>query len=794
MKNDMEKTKNQMAKELAVLRKRITELEPGKSGQCGKTIEESETRYRTIFQSAAEGILIADIETKRFIDANPAICRIMGYSKEELLGMDVSQIHPAEDLAHIVSEFEAQARGEKTLAAELPCLRKDGTVIFADINTAAATIDGRNCNIGFFTDVTARKSVEDALRKSEQRFRDIAENALEWIWEVDMEGRYTYVSPVVKKILGFSPEELVGRYFYDLFHPDIRGQLRATAFHAFEKGRPFREFINPNVHKNGETVWLSTSGIAMLDDHGNRIGYRGMDTDITERKLAENQLNAEKERLAVTLRSIGDGLMALDEKGNIVLLNKVAEVITGYSQKEALGRPLGEIFHIIDKKTREHYNDPLEKVMAAGKRGLPNQTVLIGRDGIEKILSVSGAPIMDRDSQTIGAVLVFRDITKQRRMEEELQKIHKIESISTLAGGIAHDFNNILTGILGNISLAKVIGTSDSKVLNILDAAEKAAFSAKDLTQQLLTFSKGGTPMIKTVSLVDLIEDAASFSTHGSNVTCRFSLPVGLSHIRADEGQIKQVLNNLLINATQAIPHGGVVEVMAENVRIGKNDILPLDEGEYVRTSIADKGIGIHPEDLPKIFDLYFTTKQKGSGLGLAISYSIARMHNGHITVESKPGVGTTFHVYLPASKEKPAPTGDTMEVFTITDKKILVLDDEEVIRETIRKMLEHLGCGVEIAREGKEALELFRKARQRGEPFDAVILDLTIRGGMGGKEAIRELLAIDPDIKAIVSSGYSNDPIIAEYGKYGFKGAIIKPFKINELGKILYKVMTGND
>jgi PAS domain S-box-containing protein len=518
-------------------------------------------------------------------------------------------------------------------------------------------------------------------------------------------------------------------------------------------------------------------------------------SDITWRKEAEAKLAAERERLAVTLRSIGDGVICTDAAGDIVLMNMVAEELTGWSEKEAIGRALHEVFYIINEKTRKRCDNPVEKVLeTGGVVGLANHTVLVSRDGTERILADSGAPIRGKDGEIIGVVLVFRDVTERRKMEEELQKVEKLESIGVLAGGIAHDFNNILTAILGNITLAKIYAESDDKILERLTEAEKASLRAKDLTQQLLTFSKGGAPIKKTASIRELLKDSVSFILRGSNVKCEFFLPDDLWSVELDEGQMNQVINNLVINAQQAMPEGGVMNVRAENMAVGKGHGLPLKEGKYVKIAIEDQGTGISKEHLSRIFDPYFTTKQKGSGLGLTTAYSIIKNHDGYISVESRLGEGTCFNIYLPASEKEIVENKAVEERPLVGKGRILVMDDEELVRNVAGEMLKSIGYDVEFAREGTEAIEVYKKAKDSGEDFDVVIMDLTIPGGMGGKEAIKKLFEIDPGVRAIVSSGYSNDPIMSNFKKYGFRGVVAKPYKIKELGEAIHKVITEPD
>jgi len=522
--------------------------------------------------------------------------------------------------------------------------------------------------------------------------------------------------------------------------------------------------------------------------------YLVVNRHLALRRRAEDALAEEKERLAVTLRSIGDGVITTNIAGRVTLINRVAEELTGWQQEEAIGRDLGEVFAIIDEDSRKRVQSPVEKVLISGSIcGTANHTLLISKDGAERMISHSGAPIRDAKSVVVGIVLVFRDVTDQRHILREAVKAEKLESVGILAGGIAHDFNNILTAVVGNLSMAKMGVDPKSKVFERLSEAEKASMRARSLTQQMLTFSKGGAPIRKTASVHELLTEWSSFALRGSNVKCEFSIQDDLWHSEIDEGQVGQVIHNLIINADQAMPDGGTIRISAENYIVSPGDGLPLTQKKCIKISIADEGMGVAREHLEKIFDPYFTTKKKGSGLGLATSYAIIKRHEGHITVDSKQGLGTIFTIYLPASENHALARNELSDTYQKGKGKVLVMDDEKLIRQLTSEMLTNLGYQVCISKDGLEALNLFERCRQEGQPFDAVIMDLTIPGGMGGKEAITKLLMLDPEVKAIVSSGYCNDPIMADFRSYGFSGVLSKPYTTSEMSKLLHTIISRN-
>lgn len=411
------------------------------------------------------------------------------------------------------------------------------------------------------------------------------------------------------------------------------------------------------------------------------------------------------------------------------------------------------------------------------------ETTFRKKDGTTIDILAQAAPV-DEASH----IVTVTDITHRARAEREQAKIGKLESLGVLAGGIAHDFNNILTMILGNISLGKMYMAMDpAKAQEKLALAEQAITRAKDLTQQLLTFSRGGAPITKVSSIADHLEKTTRFTLTGTGVTCRFDIDPNLLPVAIDEGQMNQAIGHIVINAHQAMPEGGALLISARNVII-ETPTPNLTAGSYVKISFTDRGIGIPEEHLDLIFDPYFTTKQKGSGLGLAICYSIIKNHHGHITAESILGVGSTFHIFLPVVEGKCAERRKQEDMLTAAGGCVLVMDDEEAILEIVGDILEYHGFTADFARDGEEALSLYQE-----KGYDAVILDLTVPGGMGGREAMKELLKIDPAVRAIVSSGYSNDPIMSDFRQYGFKSVIAKPYDIEELGKVLRTVMSGN-
>jgi len=642
-----------------------------------------------------------------------------------------------------------------------------------------------------------RKESERALRESETRKRAILESALDCMITVDHEGRILEFNPAAERTFGYSKDELLGQNMADrIIPPHLRKRHREAFAKYLETGE---EFI---LNRRIETIGMRADGsefpieltITRIPMEGPPV-FQGFLRDITERKRMEEALAAEKEWLAVTLSSIADGVIATDVKGRVIFMNRAAEELSGWCQEKAIGRPLPEIFRIVHEKSRAHCENPVEKVLATGNIvTLANHTVLISKDGKEHAIADSGAPIRNRGGEIIGVVLVFRDVTEKQRMEEELLRASTMESLGLLAGGVAHDFNNILTAILGNLSLAMLSLDERSEAYERLAQAEKASLRARDLGQQLLGFAKGGIPIKKTASLIDLLQESSNFVVRGSNVRCEFSIEQGLWPVEINEGQISQVIHNLVLNAQQAMPEGGIIKISAKNRTADKLRGLSFKEGNYVQITIQDFGVGIPKEYLSKIFDPYFTTKQKGTGLGLATSYSIIKKHDGYMTVDSALGRGSTFSLYLPASPD--ATLSQEKEISEMDSLKgagrVLVMDDEQIICDVLQEMLHRLGYDTAVSRDGAEAIALYRQAKRSEHPFDVVMMDLTVPGGMGGMEAILKLREIDPQVRVIVSSGYSNDPLSASFMEHGFNDFIAKPFKLEDLGRVLKRVIAG--
>lgn len=616
------------------------------------------------------------------------------------------------------------------------------------------------------------------LQENEQRLRLVLSTTglSTWTWELDS-NRFTCLEGhQVSK-----PMTLTANEFFATIDPRDRMKVTAQFRRAIRSGQDFEVEYRTTCH--GRQYWFLSKGVV------NRVGGTtteliGINLDITERKrMEEEALASERELLKITLDSLEEGVIATDRNGRVMWLNCVACRMIGCDEEEAYNQPLSHLLSVYDEKTGEAitrftpemvYSDP----------------VLVTRHFGEIPITLQNSPIKLPNGKEIGMVTVFQDITEKRHAERELIKTAKLESLGVLAAGIAHDFNNTLAAIVSNLQLATIQYEKQIDITSTLAQTVEMTHKASTLTKQLLTFAKGGMPVKKNASLERLIRETTEFVLHGSNIKVEYRIPTELWAVSVDVGQISQVLHNLVLNAKQAMEQGGIIEIRVENIEVKAE--RKMKPGKYVKVTVKDQGVGIKPEILGKIFDPFFTTKPSGNGLGLATAFSIIQQHEGQIEVESEVGVGSTFRIYLPASAQAiEVETAKTQTAATEERLRILLMDDEELICQAVAGLLTTFGHEIVTTRNGLETIDAYQEAKAANNPFDVVILDLTIPGGMGGKEVITRLREFDPKIKAIVCSGYAADPIMADYQKYGFSGVVSKPYRIDELLAVLRQVAT---
>ena len=630
------------------------------------------------------------------------------------------------------------------------------------------------------------KNRECTVEESERIFQIIFDHSPLSIMYTDQNGVITTCNERATKLFGAKKDKLIGFSYKSIKNERMRDAISKAL------GGKKSNFEGEYLTVTGNVLTqMSANFSPSFSEDGSVSGVIGIFEDITDRVRAEKYLKELEERFRLAFHTSPDSISISKIDGTFVEINEGFTELTGYTRDDVIGKSSQDIKIWDIPEDRERLFEELKK--NGFIRNFESRYRL--KDGSHKIGLMSANTIMLQGTHHL--LSVTKDITKLRETEkahQELQahisQVQKLDSIGILAGGIAHDFNNLLASILGNIELALIDLTSED-MPRILDEAKKASLRAKSLTQQLLTFSKGGDPIKNEASIKHILEDTASFILRGSNIKCEYTIQEGLHNVEVDPGQISQVIQNIVINAKEAMPNGGRIIISCQNFSNDHSQVISLPQGEYVKISIKDNGVGIPNDHLEKIFDPYFSTKQKGSGLGLSLSYSIVTKHGGQIFAESKQGESSIFTFYLPAVQLK-----EQIEQKPIESAKakaqcsILVMDDEESLREVAKNLLTHLGHNVICVADGEQAIKKYKQAKNTETPIDLIIMDLTIPGGMGGKEAVKEILAINPKAKVLVSSGYSNDPIMANYKKYGFSGAMVKPYQLEELKKIVDQVI----
>ncbi|MCK5055650.1 MAG: PAS domain S-box protein [Candidatus Aminicenantes bacterium] len=629
------------------------------------------------------------------------------------------------------------------------------------------------------------KNTEKETRGALKELNQVFNTAADGMRVIDRNFTVFRVNDTFSTLSGFSRKEAVGKKCYDVFG----GSLCKTVgcpLNQVLKGEERVEFDVEKIRKDGTRIFCTLMAVPLRGNGKEPIGIVENFRDISEYEIAREAFQEIEERYRDLQKNIPLGIFRSTPGGRIIAGNPAMVKMFGYeSEEEMLGAPAGDFYLHLEQR------DGLLKGLK--KKGVVSgfEVQLKRKDGFVFWASLNIKGVTGKSGEIMYHDGIMEDISRNKKMEEEMIKSEKLESLGLLAGGIAHDFNNFLASILVNIGFLKLVLKKENRAATRLNETEKAVMRAKTLTQQLLTFSNGGAPVKGTASIAELLTDTANFALSGSRVKCKYTFAENLRDVEIDEGQISQVIRSLVINAAQAMPGGGMIHILADNLTVCSPNNLPLEEGKYIKIIVNDQGTGIPAEHLDKIFDPFFTTKEKKSGLGLSIAYSIIKKHNGLITVESQPGMGTSFYIYLPASGKKKK-TRKEKEQHTYANRgRVLLMDDEALILECTGDLLKEIGYTVELAKNGAEVLKLYEDARQSGNPFDVVVLDLIVPGGMGGQETIRELRRMDPQVKAVVSSGYSTDPVIAKHKEYGFVSALSKPYRMKDLSSVLREVVS---
>jgi two-component system cell cycle sensor histidine kinase/response regulator CckA len=762
-------------------------------------LRQSEEKYRQLFDMESDALFLVENMTGRILEANASAVSLYGYSKDELLqrrNMDLS------------SEPEETRVATRDKQDRIPVRyhrKKDGTVFPVEITARHFLWQGREAHIAAIRDITERMRTEGALRESEEKFRNLVETTSDWIWETGADGTYTYSSPGIRDLLGYEPDEVIGRKPFDFMPPDEANRVAAEFARICAECRPFYRLENLNLSKDGRNVLLETSGVPRLDSKGNLLGYRGIDRDITERKQAEEALREKEEFIRALLETSRDWIWAIDLRGVHTYSNPAVRTILGYSLDEIVGKQSFDLIHEGDHdRIQAELRDCIET-----RRGWNNLVVRWRhKEGGYRFLESNSVPVLDAGGNVTGFRGVDRDITERTlaeaerlEMERHLLDAQKLESLGVMAGGIAHDFNNLLMVIIGNIDIALLDLSPASAARSHIDLARQAAYRGADLTRQMLAYSGKGRFEITHADLSELVRDNMNLfrAAIPRTVTLSLCLTCEATTIEADPRQVQQVIINLITNASEAIgENAGVITLTTgmtefDDAYLSKSRLSETPPaGRFAYIEVSDTGCGMDDQTQLRLFDPFFTTKFTGRGLGMSAVLGIVRGHNGAIMVQSTVGQGSTVRVLFPASKRGSAATSGDSSGFPRQSREvalagtILVVDDEEAVRGVCETFAQHLGLRTITAADGEEALTLFERHM---DEIGCVLLDLTMPR-MDGISTFREIKRLRPDIPVILCSGYDEQEATQHFTGEGLAGFIQKPYGLqdlkNKIGRVL--------
>ena len=783
-------------------------------------LQESEEKFRAVSETTTAAIFL--IQDKQFTYVNRAFVDVTGYTFDDVKTEDFwFMVHP--DHRDLTRERgRARQRGEDVPSRyEFKIIHKNGQERWVDFAATQTVIDGKPGMLGSAFDITERKKYEEQLLSSEEKFsKAFHSNPAAMTLNNFRGGSYIDFNEAAEKLTGYSRDEAIGNTVFDLNifereeeykqfldHVVLYGSCRDMEYHVKRKDGTTRNcLLSAEVFTLGNEKTIITSSVDIterkeavlkIQEQYEKIQaqYEELEEmteelETTHHEILDinNRLFHETEKLETTLRSIADGVITTDLNGTVEMCNVMAAEILQQSQDNIKGKNISSFLSLVE----EDSGRPVENVLSP----VFDQNVVVSYSNVKLVISdestidveMVASPISGINIGLTGVVIVIRDVTSRKKMEQDLIKSSKIESLGVFAGGIAHDFNNLLTAILGNISLAQMM-SDNKKIHGILSDAEKASERAKTLTQQLLTFSRGGAPVKRVMPLGPILKETVAFVLSGSGVECRYNIDEDLKYVNADEGQVSQVIQNIVINSRQAMQDAGTIYIEACNRKQTPSE-LPVNNDGYVAVTIRDDGPGMAKDIKDKIFDPYFTTRERGSGLGLSVAYSIVNNHGGKIVVRSEEGEGTEFTFFLPASEHATGMAEENSVADYRADGRVLLMDDEKDILVVLSGILESIGYRVDTATTGEDALNQFARASENGEPYHCVILDLTVPGHAGGADIIKSIRYMQPEVKAIVSSGYSNNRVMSNYTDYDFDGILPKPYTRADVVRVLKEVM----
>lgn len=724
-----------------------------------EALKESELKYRTLFEGSCEGILAVDVESKQLILANPAICKMLGYNKNEITELKVSDIHPQESLDYVIKEFEAQARQEKVLSTNIPCLRKDGSIFYADFSTTSMVLGGKTYNVGFVTDVSEQKKSREDL----ERFFNLSGCM---ICIADIGGHFKKVSPAFEEIMGYTTEELLGRPYIDFVHPDEVESTQKVAEVKLRQGAQVLDFTNRYRCKDGSYKWLQWTSKPFVEEN---IAFAAA-LDVTEQKMAEEALKDSEHRYHELFSSVMEGIALVDENELIQFANPSFVKIFGEKS----------IVDMIGKSLLSYFSEDQQDIILneTEKRKIGNNSQyeleLTTEDGTKKQIFVSITPRFDINNKYAGAFGSVLDITETKRLKDLESRAQRLETAGQIAGQVAHDFNNLLAPLVAYPEFIRDEIPESHSAIKYLNDIENSARKIADINQQLLTLGRRGHYNQEFLNLNELVKQSIQdLEAVPKTLSIDSALDIKLMNIMGGGAQIYRVLINLLSNARDAMQDKGHIHIKTKNCRVKEPiegySLIPV--GDYVRLSVADTGSGIPDENLQNIFDPFYTSKstdkKRGSGLGLSVVDSVVKDHGGFIDLKSSIGEGATFYLYFPIALD----ARDENEQIPITggSENILVVDDDEIQRQVTSRLLMKMGYDVSVAKSGNKAIELVRE-----NSYDLILLDMIMPPGIDGVETFKLIKAIKPEQKAIIVSGFSESEQVMK-AKYMGAGAFVK-------------------
>ena len=754
--------------------------------------QQLQQKYKTFFNNTHDAIIIHNLDGE-IVDVNNVMLKIYQVTKEEAFKLTIRDISSPNMSMEVAGTYwERTLKGEKVLFEWEAKRPNEGGLFFVEVSLQRLTIDNKDIIFSNIRDISKIKENEKIIKKSELRYRTLVESSLVGICIVDFEHNFRFTNQKFSTMLGYTQEELIGQKIFKIIPKDLHKKVADKI--SNRRSGESETYELPHLKKDGSLIDMQINASPYKNIDGEIIATMSMILDISRRKEAEENLKESEQQFRLAFENSGIGKALLTLNGTYFKVNNSLCKMLGYNKEELLSK------FLIDITLPEDIPKSLTNLenLISGK--LQNDRFVFRqryqRKSGEIIFTKSMVSLhRNKNHEPLHLIIETEDITKEINSEKEKMTIAKLNSLGILAGGIAHDFNNFLMALSGNLQLAQI----EEQNGRYLDQMQSAINRASSLAQKLLTFSKGGAPVKEFASIADIVIETTNFTLEGSNILPKYEISSKLMKVNVDTGQLSQVIQNLIENAKFAMPNGGNIDIKIENKRIKASSNDLKKKGQYIKIEIKDYGTGISAKNLKLIFDPYFTTKEEGNGLGLSICYSVMQKHDGYIEVKSTPGIGTTFDLYIPAIKtetpqnKKKKPLYESNGIVSGNGEIILIMDDDPVIRKTIKKFLEKCGYCVIEAKNGEDAISKLQNSNGTNQKIDLAIMDLTIPGAMGGKEAIIEMKKIDPNLKSIVSSGYNTDPVMGDPTKFHFTSAISKPYNFKKLSNLISELLTKN-